>query len=128
MQAAKSVNGSILWSNLHLLFWLSLLPFTAGWMGENHFAQAPTLLYGVNLLLAAVAYFIWVHSLVAHHGQDSALAKAIGSDLKGKISLLLYAVGIGLTFVLPWLGFAVFTGVAGMWLVPDRRMHKAITH
>ncbi|MBL8397270.1 MAG: DUF1211 domain-containing protein [Candidatus Accumulibacter sp.] len=128
MQAARSVNGAVLWSNLHLLFWLSLLPFTSGWMGENHFAQQPTLLYGVNLLLAAVAYFIWARSLVAHHGRDSALAHAFGRDLKGKISLLLYATGIGLTLVQPWLGFAVFVGVALMWLVPDRRMHQAIEH
>lgn len=126
MQAVKSVNGGILWSNLHLLFWLSLLPFSTGWMGENHFATMPTVLYGVNLLLCALAYYLWTHSLVWHHGPDSALAQAFGGDLKGKLSLGLYALGIGLSLWNSSAGFAVFTGVALMWLVPDRRMHKAL--
>ncbi|MDO8331956.1 MAG: TMEM175 family protein [Fluviicoccus sp.] len=126
MQAVKSVNGGILWSNLHLLFWLSLLPFSTGWMGENHFATMPTVLYGVNLLLCALAYYLWTRSLVWHHGPDSALAEAFGRDLKGKMSLGLYALGIGLSLWNSSAGFAVFTGVALMWLVPDRRMHKAL--
>ena len=126
MQAVKSVSGSILWGNLHLLFWLSLLPFTTGWMGENHFALQPMLLYGGNLLMAAVAYTIWAQTLIAHHSKDSALAQAFGRDTKGRLSLLLYALGMGLTLLQPWLGFALYTVVAVIWLVPDRRMHKAI--
>lgn len=126
MQAVKSVNGSVLWGNMHLLFWLSLLPFSTGWMGENHFAQEPMLLYGLNLLLAAVAYTIWAQTLIGHHGKDSALAQAFGRDVKGKASLFLYVLGIALTFVQPWLGFALYCCVAVLWLVPDRRMHKAI--
>ena len=128
MQAVKSVNGSILWGNLHLLFWLSLLPFSTGWMGENHFSQQPMLLYGINLFMAAVAYYIWAKALTAHHGKDSALAQAFGRDVKGKASLVLYAIGIGLTLIEPWLGFALYVGVSVMWLIPDRRMHKAIQH
>ncbi len=126
MQAASSVNGKVLWGNLHLLFWLSLLPFTTGWMGENHFAQQPTLLYGVNLLLAALAYNLWARTLVTHHGMDSPIGKAFGGDVKGKISLSLYVVGMVMTFVHPLVGFAVYTAVAMMWLVPDRRMEKVV--
>ena len=126
MQAVKSVNEAVLWSNLHLLFWLSLLPFSTGWMGENQFSMQPTLLYGVNLLLAAVAYFIWAKTLVAHHGADSPLAHAFGKDLKGKISIFLYILGLALTVVSPGLGFATFTCVALMWFIPDRSMHKAL--
>ena len=125
MQAVKSVNGSVLWGNLHLLFWLSLLPFSSGWMGENHFAREPTLLYGLNLLLAAVAYFVWLKTLVAHHGDDSPIAQALGKDFKGKFSLVMYVLGMALTFILPWLGFLTYCVVALMWIVPDRRMHKA---
>ncbi len=128
MQAVKSVNGGVLWGNLHLLFWLSLLPFSTGWMGENHFAQQPMLLYGFNLLMAAIAYYIWAQTLIAHHGKDSSLAEAFGRDVKGKASLVLYALGIGLTLLEPWIGFTVFTAVAVMWLIPDRRMHQAIEH
>lgn len=126
MQAVKSVNGAVLWTNLNLLFWLSLLPFSTGWMGENHFGQVPTLLYGLNLLLCAVAYYLWARSLVAHHGQDSALAQAFGKDIKGKASLLLHALGMGATLLHSTLGFAVFALVALMWLVPDQRMHRAV--
>lgn len=126
MQAVKSVNSTVLWTNLHLLFWLSLLPFSTGWMGENHFAQQPTMIYGINLLMAAIAYYIWARSIVAHHGKDSDIAHAFGADIKGKLSLVMYALGIGFTFIQPWLGFSVFVVVALMWLVPDRRMHQAM--
>lgn len=126
MQAVKSVNGSVLWSNLHLLFWISLLPFSTGWMGENHFAKQPMLLYGLNLLMTAIAYFIWAQCLLTHHGKESPLAQAFGRDMKGKASLLLYAVGIGMTFLEPWIGFAIYAFVAAMWLIPDRRMDQAL--
>jgi len=126
LQATRSVNGAILWANLHLLFWLSLLPFSTGWLGENHFAQEPMLLYGVNLLLCAIAYTIFTRALIAHHGEDSPLAHAFGDDLKGKISLVLYLAGIMLTVLNPWLGFAHYSLVALIWLVPDTRMHTAL--
>lgn len=126
MQAVKSVNGTVLWANLHLLFWLSLLPFSTGWMGENHFSQLPTLLYGTNLLLCAISYYLWARCLVAHHGKDSALGRAFGEDVKGKTSLALYLLGMGLTLVYSWLGFVVYSVASLMWLVPDRRMHRAM--
>ena len=126
MQAAKSVNGAVLWGNLHLLFWLSLLPFSTGWMGENHFAQQPTLLYGFNLLMAAIAYFVWAKTLVGHHGAQSNLAQAFGKDLKGKASLVLYTVGMLATLWQPMWGFVLYTLVALMWLIPDRRMSRAL--
>ena len=125
MQAARSVDGAILWSNLHLLFWLSLLPFTTGWMGENGFARTPTVLYGVNLLLCGFAYFVWGRTLVAHHGVDSPIGQAFGADVKGRASLVLYLVGLGLSFASSAAGFLVFTIVAVIWLVPDRRMQAA---
>ncbi len=126
MQSVRSVNGAMLWGNLHLLFWLSLLPFSTGWMGENHFSEQPTLIYGLNLFLAALAYFIWTKILIKHHGKDSDLAKAFGKDYKGKLSLALYLVGMIMTLVVPWLGFVIFSVVALMWLVPDKRMHQGI--
>jgi uncharacterized membrane protein len=126
MQAVHSVNGSVLWGNLHLLFWLSLLPFTSGWMGENHFAREPTLLYGFNLLMCAVAYTIWARLLVAHEGPGSAISKAFGDDKKGKISLVLYFVGLGLTFLHPLLGFAAYVAVAVIWFIPDQRIEKVL--
>ena len=126
MQAVSSVNGKVLWANLHLLFWLSLLPFAAGWMGENHFESVPVALYGFILLMCGVAYTIFMFSLVRHHGQDSAIARAFGSDRKGKISVLLYPIGIALSFVNPWLGFATYLVVAAMWFIPDRRMEQAM--
>jgi uncharacterized membrane protein len=126
-KVAHQVNGAVLWSNLHWLFWLSLLPFSSGWMGENHFAQWPTLLYGLNLLFCAVAYFILQHCLLAHHGRESLLARALGRDLKGKSSLLLYVVGI----VSACLGhesvaMLFYVVVALIWLVPDRRMERVL--
>jgi uncharacterized membrane protein len=126
LQAVKHVKGGVLWANLHLLFWLSLFPFVTGWMGENHFAAVTVALYGVVLFMAAIAYTILVRSLIACHGADSTLAKAIGSDLKGRISLGLYALGIMLACWLPWLAVALYTCVALTWLVPDRRIEKHI--
>jgi uncharacterized membrane protein len=126
MQASKSISSAVLWANMHLLFWLTLLPFSTAWMSESHFARMPTLLYGANLLLCAIAYYIWAHALVAHHGEESALAKAFGADIKGKLSILLYVIGMGLTFASDWLGFAIYSIVALMWLIPDRRMYRAM--
>ncbi|MEG4854704.1 TMEM175 family protein [Microcoleus sp. B5-D4] len=106
-QAVRQVNGSTLWANLHLLFWLSLVPFVTAWMGENHFAALPVALYGVVLLLAAIAYFTLTRTLVSHHGQDSTLANALGRNFKGKSSVLIYAVTIPLAFAIPWLACAL---------------------
>lgn len=127
LQAVRHVNGRILWANLHLLFWLSLIPFVTGWMGENHFAALPIALYGTVLLLAAIAYFILSLALIAHHGKDSALAIALGRDFKGKISVVLYAVAILLSFVNSWVAFGLYVLVAIMWLIPDRRIEKTLT-
>jgi uncharacterized membrane protein len=124
----SKVNGSILWTNIHLLFWLSLFPFAAGWMGENNFAKWPVVLYGVISFMAGMAYYWLVHCLAAHHGKDSALAKALGSDRKGIISVVLYVIGIGLAFINPWLGVACYFIVAGMWFIPDKRIEKQIAN
>jgi uncharacterized membrane protein len=124
LQAVKHVNGRVLWANAHLLFWLSLTPFVTAWMGENSFAPWPVALYGVVLLCAAVAYFILAKTLVHLHGRESVLATALGSDFKGKISILFYAAGIVLTFVNAWFGFALYSLVSIMWLIPDRRIEK----
>ncbi|HEX4954186.1 MAG TPA: TMEM175 family protein [Thermoanaerobaculia bacterium] len=126
LHAARHVNGPILWANLHLLFWLSLIPFTTGWMGENHFALWPVVLYGGVLWMAAVAYYVLARALVARHGRDSTLATALGSDFKGKISVVLYTAAVGLAFVSPWLAMAVYVLVALMWLVPDRRIERVL--
>jgi len=123
-QAAQQVNGRTLWANLHLLFWLSLFPFGTAWMGENNFATVPVAVYGVILLFAAIAYYILTLTLIAHHGQGSTLATAIGRDSKGKISLLTYALAIPLAFVKPWLGCALYILVAVIWIIPDRRIEK----
>lgn len=125
-QAVHRVNGSILWANLHLLFWLSLIPFVTAWSGENHFAALPVALYGVVLLLAAIAYYILSRVLIAHHGQDSPIAVAIGRDFKGKISLVIYAVAILLSFVNAWLASLLYVLVAIMWLIPDRRIERTL--
>jgi uncharacterized membrane protein len=123
-QAVKHVSGAVLWANLHLLFWLSLFPFVTGWMGENHFSTWPVVIYGVVLIMAAVAYYILVRTLIAGHSADSTLAKAIGSDFKGKISVVIYATGVALAFLNAWIAIALYAGVALMWLVPDRRIEK----
>jgi uncharacterized membrane protein len=120
------VNGAILWANLHLLFWLSLVPFTTAWMGENDFAAVPTAVYGADLLLAAIAYFILQTTIIAQEGPDSRLKTALGRDLKGKASPVLYVAGILLSFVAPWAGVAIYVFVALMWLVPDRRIESVV--
>jgi uncharacterized membrane protein len=126
LHAADRINGRILWANLHLLFWLSLVPFTTAWMGQNHFAALPTAVYGVVLLLAAIAYTILQTAIVSHHGANSRLATAIGSDAKGKLSMALYAVAIPLAFVNQWISDATYVLVALMWLVPDRRIESRL--
>jgi uncharacterized membrane protein len=125
-QAVGAVHGSTLWANLHLLFWLSLIPFTSGWMGENHFATAPVALYGANLFACAIAYTILTRTLTRHHEDNPALAQAIGSDRKGWLSLALYLLGIGLACVHPWLGFGVYVLVAAVWFIPDRRIEHQL--
>ena len=127
LQASRSVDASVLWSNLHLLFWLSLMPFATGWMGENHFARWPTVCYGVDLFACALAYHVLQTRLVRHHGAQSRLAQVIGRDVKGKASVVLYAVGIALAGAdYPRMGALLYVAVALMWLVPDRRMERAI--
>jgi uncharacterized membrane protein len=126
LQATQYVNGRVLWANLHLLFWMSLIPFVTGWTGENNFAALPVACYGAVLLFSGIAYFVLTKTLVSHHGQDSALALAMGKDLKGKISLLIYAVGIGVAFVQPWAAFMLYILVAIIWLIPDRRIERII--
>lgn len=125
-QAVRRVNGQILWANIHLLFWLSLIPFVTAWMGENHFAPFPVALYGVVMFWAAIAYFILTVTLVSHHGKESALAIAIGRDFKGKISLGFYVLGIVLAFVNSWFACGIYTLVAAIWLIPDRRIEKTL--
>jgi uncharacterized membrane protein len=127
LSSAQQINGSVLWPNLHLLFWLSLVPISTGWMGENHFAPATLAVYGAILLASAVAYSILQNRLIAlNGGPDSSLAQAVGRDWKGKLSPVLYLVGIVSSFVLPWLAGAVYVAVALMWLVPDRRIERTL--
>jgi uncharacterized membrane protein len=125
-QAVKQVNGTVLWANLHVLFWLSLFPFVTGWMGENHFAPVAVAVYGGVLIMAAVAYFLLVQALLACHGADTALAKAIGSGVKERISLGIYAAGIPLTLLSPWVALALYTLVAVIWFIPDRRIERTL--
>jgi len=124
LHAARQVNGRILWANLHLLFWLSLVPFTTNWMGENPRVAVPVAIYGFVLLMAGVAYFILSRTLIAHHGTDSALALAVGCDFKGRLSVGLYAVAIPAAFLSTWLALGLYVVVALMWLVPDRRFER----
>ena len=126
LHVTDRINGKILWANLHLLFWLSLVPFATGWMGENHFAPLPTAAYGAVLLAAAIAYVLLQSVIIAEHGPDSKLASAVGSDLKGKISPVLYAAAIPLAFVHQWFADAIYVAVAVMWLVPDPRIAKRV--
>jgi len=127
LQAAHNVDGRTLWANLHLLFWLSLIPSVTGWMGENHFAPWPVAFYGAVLFFAGIAYFILTRALITRHGRDSALAKAVGRDFKGKASVVVYAVAIPLSFVNSWLACALYVLVAVMWLIPDRRIERVLT-
>jgi uncharacterized membrane protein len=125
LHAAAHVNGRVLWANLHLLFWLSLVPFVTAWMGENHFDKWPVALYGIILLCAAIAYFILVQALLSLKTND-VLAKALGSDFKGKISVVIYAVAIPLAFVRPWIACALYILTAIMWLIPDKRIERRV--
>jgi uncharacterized membrane protein len=126
LHATRNISGAILWANLHLLFWLSLVPFVTGWMGENHFAAAPTALYGVVLLMAAIAYWILQRAIMAKQGRDSLLAVAVGTDLKGKISPVLYAIAIPSAFINEWIADGLYVLVALMWLIPDRRIERVL--
>jgi uncharacterized membrane protein len=126
LHVTQRVSGGILWANLHLLFWLSLVPFVTGWMGENHFAAAPTAVYGFVLLMAAIAYWILQNSIIRWEGRDSVLARATADDLKGKLSPLLYIAAIPLAFVRPWISGALYVTVALIWLVPDSRIERAL--
>jgi uncharacterized membrane protein len=127
LAAVSRVGGAVLWANLHLLFWLSLVPFTTAWMSEHRFPSIPTAVYGIVLLAAAIAYLILQTALLRTEGELSRLRVALGSDVKGKVSALLYVVGIGLAFADRWLGLAVYVGVALLWLVPDRRVERHLT-
>src|SRR6476646_3039246 len=124
LHATRRVSGPVLWANLHLLFWLSLIPFATAWMGENHFAAVPVAVYGVVLVCAAIAYFIMTRTLLRIHPRDSTLATALGRDFKGKISIMIYLAAISLSFVKSWLAAALYVLVEIIWLVPDRRIEK----
>jgi uncharacterized membrane protein len=127
LNTTKHVSGGILWANLHLLFWLSLFPFTTGWMGENHFAPTPTAVYGFVLLMAAIAYYVLQRAIIAKQGPQSLLAAAIGSDWKGKLSPVLYLAAIPLALVSPWISTSIYTVVAFIWLIPDRRIERMLS-
>jgi uncharacterized membrane protein len=124
LHATSHVTGRVLWANLFLLFWLSLIPFTTAWMGENHFTSAPTALYGIVLIMAALAYYLLQSVIIAADGENSAVRRAIGKDRKGKLSPIAYALAIGLSFVLPQASLALYVLVALIWLVPDSRIEK----
>jgi uncharacterized membrane protein len=126
LQAVEAVDGRILWANLHLLLWLSLVPFVTAWMGETKFAAWPVAFYGIDLLLAGVAYFILVRTLLARHGEDSVLASAVNRDFKGKISVVIYVAAIPLAFVSTWLAGGLYVLVAIIWLIPDRRIENLL--
>jgi uncharacterized membrane protein len=128
LHAVRNVNGPILLANLHLLFWLSLIPFVTGWMGENHFAALPVAFYGIVLLMAAIAYTILTVALINHHGKGSTLATAVGNDAKGKISLAIYAIAVPLSFVNQWIAFGLYVLVAIIWFIPDRRIEKVLNN
>jgi uncharacterized membrane protein len=126
LHAVKEVSGGILWANLHLLFWLSLIPFVTNWMGENHFERAPTIAYGIVLVMCSVAYAVLARVLVFHHPKNAALAQALGRDRKGMLSIVLYLAGVAISSVHAGFGFLVYVIVAIVWLVPDRRMERAL--
>ena len=126
LKAAHKVTAAMMWSNLHLLFWLSLFPFVTGWMGENHFTPAPTAVYGAVMLMAAIAYYLLQSVIVGQQGPDSKLAKSIGRDFKGKASPVLYAVAIGMAFFEPWISCVIYVLVAVMWFIPDRRIERVV--
>jgi uncharacterized membrane protein len=124
LHACRSVDGPILWANLHLLFWLSLIPFVTGWMGENHFAEIPVALYGFVLLMSALSYYLLSRLLIKHEGTDSMLGAAVGGDVKGRISVVLYVAAILLCFVNRWIAIALYYFVAFLWFIPDRRIER----
>jgi uncharacterized membrane protein len=126
LHASTKVTAAILWANLHLLFWLSLFPFATGWMGENHFTVVPTALYGVVLLMAAIAYYLLEQAIIRSQGPDSILKKAVGRDWKGKLSPVLYVVAIVATLWTPWIAEVIFVTVALIWLIPDRRIENVL--
>jgi uncharacterized membrane protein len=126
LAATERVNGRILWANMHLLFWLSLVPFTTGWVGENHFASLPMMLYGIVLLLAAFAYLILLTAILAEHGPGSTLAIAVGKDVKGKISPAMYLLAIALAYPARWVALGLYVAVAMIWLIPDRRIESTL--
>ncbi len=124
LHAASKVNGKVMWANMHLLFWLSLFPFVTGWMGENHFTTLPIALYGTVLLMAGISYYILSRALIRLHGEHSTLAKAVGKDKKGIVSVVIYALAIPLSFINGYIGLALYALVAAMWLIPDQRIEK----
>jgi uncharacterized membrane protein len=126
LHTARQVNGAILWANMHLLFWLSLIPFATAWMGENHAAHLPTALYGVALLMPSIAYYLLQATIVRHQGRQGALAAALGKDIKGKLSPLLYGTAVVLAFVQPWISLVIYVVAALIWLMPDRRIEHAL--
>ncbi len=127
LQAVRHVDGRILWANMHLLFWLTLVPFTTAWVGTAGFAPTPVAVYGIVLLLSGIAYYILARALVTRHGGESPIARAIGEDVKGKLSIVLYALAIAVAFPMPLLACLIYLGVAVMWLVPDRRIERILT-
>jgi len=126
LQAARHVDGRVLWANVHLLFWLSLVPFVTAWMGESHFATVPVAAYGAVLLLAGCAYYLLVRALITRHGRESALAAAIGDDRKGRASVVIYALAIPAARISPWISCGLYLAVALMWLVPDPRIERVL--
>lgn len=128
MHSVQKVTGPILWNNLHLLFWLSLVPFATAWMGESHFSTWPMAVYGFVLLMSGVAYYFLAHCLASVHVKDSVIAKALGKDFKGIASVVMYIIGIGLSFINHWFGFTCYALVAAIWFIPDRRIEKRIAH
>jgi len=126
LHAVQHINGRALWANLHLLFWLSLVPFVTGWVNENHFAAAPVALYGFVLLMSGISYYLLVRVLIGQHSRDSALARAMGKDIKGMTSLFIYIAAIALTFVNVWVACALYIFVAIMWFIPDPRIERAL--
>lgn len=126
MQSVEQVNGKVMWANMHLLFWLSIVPFSSGWMGENQFSEWPVAVYGIVLMMAGVAYYFLAHSLIQLHGKNSTLAKALGKDRKGILSVLVYISGVGLSFINPWIGFSLYALVAAMWFIPDKRIEEKL--
>lgn len=126
LHASAEVTGPMLWANLHFLFWLSLIPFATGWMGENHFAAAPSAIYGAVLFMAAIAHWILQQLIIASQGRDSLLKRAVGRDWKGKITRVLYAIGIGMAFWSQWVSIGLYVSVALIWLVPDRRIERIL--